>query len=61
MRAALDGVCPVCDTTVPGTQAKPTPQGQKGMFRKRGTTLLDRCVFLMGEMWMKRMPSAPTR
>lgn len=55
MRAALDGVCPICHTTVPGTQVEPTPQHEKGMFRKRGTTLLDQCIYLMEQMFMESL------
>lgn len=35
--------------------ADPTPDGQKGMFRKRGETLLDHCVYLMEAMFMETL------
>jgi hypothetical protein len=34
---------------------KPTPDEQKGMFRSRGETLLDDCIYLMEQMFMESL------
>lgn len=36
-------------------QAEPTPREAKGMFRRRGDTLLDHCVYLMENMFMESL------
>jgi hypothetical protein len=35
--------------------AKPTPDGEKGMWRKRGDTLLSQCIYLMEQMFMESL------
>jgi hypothetical protein len=39
----------------PGAKAERTPDREKGMWRKRGDTLLSECVYLMEQMFMESL------